>query len=76
MSAVSTNELADRRAELNDALRVRAEIAAQIRRRFPRGFDGNGVIGDFESLEMDWQYADREVRACREAVAELTGVAP
>ena len=63
-------DLSDLRDDLAQALRDRAEIESELRRRFPRGFDGNSMPGEYESLEADWCAADREVRFCREAIAE------
>jgi hypothetical protein len=45
--------------ELRSAL---DELTAEGKRDFPHGFTGNGVPGDFESLEAELADADRDLR--------------
>lgn len=38
----------------------RDRLGAELTRRFPQGFTGNGVPGDFEGLELDYSDAEAE----------------
>ncbi len=53
------NEL---KAEYEELRATFTEVDQEMNRRFPRGFTGNGVPGDFEGLEAEWSYAEIELR--------------
>lgn len=56
-------ELEQEEAELQASLK---EIKEEMRKRFPRGFDGNGVPGEFESWEHDYNDVLRELEYVRD----------
>lgn len=49
-------------ADYNELRGALDELTAEGKRDFPRGFTGNGVPGDFESLEADFADADGDLR--------------
>jgi hypothetical protein len=64
---IAVDVLADARwdellAEYTELNNERHAFAAQLKKRFPQGFTGNGVPGEFESLEMDYSDAERDFR--------------
>lgn len=49
-------------ADYNELRDERDSLGAELSAKYPTGFTGNGVPGDFESLEMDYSDADRDFR--------------
>lgn len=48
--------------EYNELRGERDSLRLELNRKFPKGFTGNGVPGDYESLEMDYADADLALR--------------